>query len=280
MINKTVDKKKKCKQMNGKETLSRLTDTVIGGRYGIRKAVGSGCFSTVYEAADLQSGVKVAVKECPFPMEADRSLQEAKILRDYAREDSIVTVLDAFEEDDTVYIVMEFLEGVTLRDFIEQNGIWTMDETLRRFTPLMRTLDHMHTGNVFHGNISPDNIMVLKDGRLKLLGISAEEQYQSITLTRLVAQARYSPPEQLDAKGVFGSWSDVYSVCAVMYFCITGRDPDDAVSRMMLDDLKKPSGLDADILPAAERTLMHGLSLNGKERVRSMTELISEFEDP
>ena len=266
--------------MDGKETLYRLTDTVIGGRYGIGEAVGSGCFSTVYEAADLQSGVKVAVKECPFPMETDRSLQEAKVLIEYAREDSIVTVFDAFEEDDAVYIVMEFLEGVTLRDFIEQNGTWTMDETLRRLSPVMKMLDHMHTGNVVHGDISPDNIMVLKDGRLKLLGIRTEDQNQNITLTRLVAQARYSPPEQLDAKGEFGSWSDVYSVCAVMYFCITGRDPDDAVSRMMLDDLKKPSGLDADILPAAEKTLMRGLSLDGKERVRSMTELIFEFEDP
>lgn len=265
--------------MNGKETLYRPADIVIGGRYRIREVVGSGVSSTVYEAAVLQSGVKVAVKKRPFPMETDRYLQEAKILREYAGEDAIVTVFDAFEEDDAVYIVMEFLEGVTLRDFIEQNGTWTMDETLRRLFPVMKTLDHMHTGNVVHGDISPDNIMVLKDGRLKLLGISTEDQYQNITLTRLVAQARYSPPEQLDSKGVFGSWSDVYSVCAVMYYCITGRDPDDAVSRMMLDDLKKPSGLDADILPAAEKTLMRGLTLDGKERVHSMTELISEFEE-
>ena len=254
-------------------------DRVLKGRYRIVKPVGCGAFSTIYEATDLQTGRKTAVKECSFPMETGRFLDAAKLLREYAGEDAIVTVLDAFEEDGTAYIIMEFLEGMTLRECIEKNGIWTMGETLHRFYPIMKTLEHMHTDNVIHGDISPDNIMVLKDDKLRLLGLSAEDKYRDITLTRLVSGARYVPPEQLDAKGASGSWSDVYSVCSVLYYCITGEDPDDAVSRLMLDDLKKPSELDADIMPAAEKTLMRGLALDGSERVRSMTQLICEFKD-
>ena len=161
----------------------------------------------------------------------------------------------------------------TLRDFIEHNNSRTMHETLQLMTPVMKTLEHMHKNKVIHGGVSPDSLEVLSDGHLELLDPDKEDRWRDITLTKLVDKASYSAPESLDTKGISGSWSDVYSVCAVMYFCVTGVDPRDAVSRMLLDDLKLPSELGADIRSAAEGILMKGLDLDSTKRLRSITQL-------
>ena len=252
--------------------------TVLGGRYELGAPVGRGGFSIVYEAIDLQTGRRVAVKECTISTEKDRFLREAEILEEYSEEDAIVRVLDFFEGEDTAYIVMEFLEGETLRDCIERGGRWTMEDTVQRMAPVMETLEHMHSKKIIHRDISPDNLMVLEDGGLRLLDFGAAKQYSDSTLSRFVVKANYSPPEQLDARGIFGSWSDVYSICAAMYFCITEKNPEDAISRLMEDCLKMPSELGADILPDAEKTLMSGMALDSSKRIRDMGMLRSELE--
>ena len=257
---------------------AKSAGSVLWGRYELKEPVGRGGFSIVYEAVDLQSGRKVAVKECTIPTEKERFLREARMLEEYSGEEAIVSVLDFFEENDTAYIVMEFLEGGTLRECIEQGGRWTMEETVERMDPIMETLEHMHRRSVIHRDISPDNIMVLEDGRLKLLDFGAAKQYSDSTMSRLVVKASYSPPEQMDSKGIFGSWSDVYSICAAMYFCITGKNPEDAISRLMFDDLKKPSEYGADILPEAEKALMNGMALDSSKRIRDVAQLRTELE--
>lgn len=187
-------------------------------------------------------------------------------------------MLDFFEDEGSAYIVMEFIEGETLRSYIERSGRMDIEDTVRLMSPVMKTLGRMHEKGVIHRDISPDNLMVTKDGSLKLLDFGAARQYEESTLSRLVVKANYTPPEQMDAKGIFGSWSDVYSICGAIYFCITGHNPEDAISRLMLDDLKKPSELGAVILPAAEKTLMSGMALDSRERIRSMEQLRSELE--
>ena len=270
--------KEQTNNTNMEETAVMPSGTVLGGRYELGEPVGRGGFSIVYEAADLRTGQKVAIKECTIPTEKERFLREAKILGDYAEEAAIVTVLDLFEDNDTAFIVMEFLEGETLRDHIAGSGRWTMEDTVRSMSPVMKTLENMHRDNVIHRDISPDNIMVMKDGSLRLLDFGSAKQYQDSTMSRLVAKASYSPPEQMDARGIFGSWSDVYSICAAMYFCITGKNPEDAISRLMVDDLKKPSELGADISPDAENILMSGMALDSSKRIRDMAGLRTGLE--
>ena len=252
--------------------------TLLADRYEIKRKVGRGGFSIVYDAVDIRTGRRVAVKECTIPSEKDRFLREARLLEDFAGEEAVVTVIDFFDESGTAYIVMEYLEGETLRSNIERNGRWDIEDAVRRMSPVMKTLGRMHKKGVIHRDISPDNLMVMDDGRLVLLDFGAARQYEDSTLSRLVVKASYSPPEQMDAKGIFGSWSDVYSVCAAIYFCVTGTNPEDAISRLMLDELKKPSELGAKILPAAEKTLMNGMALDSKERIKSMEQLMSELE--
>lgn len=169
------------------------------------------------------------------------------------------------------------IEKESLRDFIEHKNKRTMQETLRLMTPVMKSLDFMHKNNVIHGDVSPDSLEMLSDGCLELLGPDKEDRWRDITLTRLVDKASYSAPESLDIKGISGSWSDVYSVCAVMYFCVTGVDPTDAVSRMLLDDLKKPSEIGADIMPSEEEALMRGLMLDSNNRIHDMIQLQQSF---
>ena len=250
---------------------------MLAGRYRISEPVARGGFSIVYEASDLSTGQKVAIKECTITTEAEYFLNEAKLLEEFSGEESIVSVVDCFEEDNIAYIVMEYLEGCTLRSEIMQNGRWSAKDAVIRMDPLMRALEHMHQQNVVHRDISPDNIMVLSDGSLRLLDFGAAKQFEGNTKSRLVVKASYSPPEMMDVKGDLGRWSDVYSVCAAIYFCITGIDPEDAISRLVFDQIKDPSELEADILPIAEKILMRGMSLD-KSRIRSMEQLRIELE--
>ena len=265
-------------EKNTNDTAALKEGTLLADRYEIKEKVGRGGFSIVYDAVDLRTDRRVAVKECTIPTEKERFLREAKILEDFAGEEAIVTVLDFFEDGGTAYIVMEFIEGETLRSYIERSGRMDIEDTVRLMSPVMKTLGRMHAKGVIHRDISPDNLMVTKDGSLKLLDFGAARQYEDSTLSRLVVKASYSPPEQMDAKGIFGSWSDVYSICGAIYFCITGHNPEDAISRLMLDELKKPSELGAVILPAAEKTLMSGMALDSRERIRNMEQLRSELE--
>jgi serine/threonine protein kinase len=180
-------------------------------------------------------------------------------------------------EDDSAYIVTELPEGDTLRSFIEQKGTWTMKKTLQLMNPLMKSLEKKDDDDVACRDISPDKLIVMQDGNLRLLDFDNTDQRMDITLTSLAAGSCYTPPEKLDVKGVSGSWSDVYSVCAVIYYCITGSDPEDAVSRLLLDDLRKPSELDADITSSEEKTLMRGMTLDSKERIQDIIQLQQSF---
>ena len=170
-----------------------------------------------------------------------------------------------------------FPEKHNLRDYIEHNRKQTMHETLQLMIPVIKNLEHMHKDKIIHGEISPDNLEVHSDGSLELHGPDKEERWCDITLTRLVDNSNYSAPERLDSKGISGSWSDVYSLCAVMYFCLTGEDPINPVSRMLLDDLKKPSEMGADIRPSEEETLMRGLMLDSNNRIHDMIQLQQSF---
>ena len=265
--------------INSEQSSCRPCGTELVGRYRLSDPIDRGGFSIIYYAADLQTGRRVAVKECTIPSEKERFLREAKLLEDLTEEDSIVSVLDFFEIDGTAFIVMEFLNGETLRENIKNKGKWNIEDAVRYMSPVMKTLERMHQKGVIHRDISPDNIMVMDDGSLKLLDFGAAKQYEDSTLSRMVVKASYSPPEQMDAKGIFGSWSDVYSVCATIYFCITGTNPEDAISRLMFDELKKPTELGAAIPPNAEKTLMKGMALDSRDRIQDMDILRTELEN-
>ena len=282
--------------------------TVLDERYRILRVIGQGGFGITYEALHIHNGNHVAVKEyfcrdfcgrdttctgtngcnvrildstqsAQFRSDLDRFLKEARILHDFAGEEAIVTVLDYFEANDTAYIVMEYLDGTTLREKIPAEGRWGMEKVVRSFGPVMQALEHVHSAGVIHRDISPDNLMCMPDGTLRLLDFGAARKFDNVQTTHsVIYKAYYSAPEQRDEKGVLGSWTDVYGLCSTMYYCLTGKEPEDVLTRLLYDDMERPSDRGADILPQAERTLMKGLELDRGARVQDMGKLRSELE--
>ena len=282
--------------------------TVLDGRYEILRVIGQGGFGITYEAVHIHKGNHVAVKEyfcrdlcgrdttqiektgCnvyvlddtmqqQFRSDLDRFLKEARTLHDFASDQSIVTVLDYFEANATAYIVMEYLDGMTLRELIPKEGCWTMEKIVRCFSPVMESMERVHDAGVIHRDISPDNLMFMPDGTLKLLDFGAARKFSNMQTTHsVIFKPYFSAPEQRDERGVLGSWTDVYGMCSTMYFCLMGKEPSDVLSRLLHDDMVRPSSKGADVLPQAERILMKGLALDRHVRVQNMGTLRTELE--
>lgn len=259
--------------------------TLLDGRYEIIRVIGRGGFGITYEAVNRINGQRVAIKEHIAPEGAadparsrDKFLREARTLRDFAGETAIVTALDYLEENGGAFLIMEYLDGTTLHDYIKQNGPLPTERAVRLFTPVMDALTRMHAAGVIHRDISPDNLMVMADGKLKLMDFGAAKEYAQSPYTHsVVYKPSYSPPEQMDKTGVMGTYTDVYALCGTMYYCITGKAPEDVISRLLLDELVRPSKLGADIKPAAEQILISGLALDSDDRIQTIDMVRNEL---
>ena len=276
--------------------------TVLSGKYLIGNAIGEGGFGITYLGFDQTLMLKVAVKEY-FPTGyanrnntvsnevllnysgkedlykhgKDGFLSEARSIAAFSSESGVVDVRDYFTENNTAYIVMEYLEGVTLGSYVLDNGALLTDRLLEMMLPLMRALEKMHRKNIIHRDIAPDNIMLLGNGGMKLTDFGAARYFSGEDNKSLsvVLKPGYAPYEQYSRKGVQGPWTDVYALCATIYRCITGTMPPDALDRVMGSELKKPSELGAVIDPDTEAALMKGLELYPKDRLQSVSELMA-----
>lgn len=251
---------------------------ILDGRYQVLRVIGEGGFGTTYEAVNLHNGQRTAVKEHKTG-NFEKVLKEARILRDFADDPNIVTVLDAFSENGKAYMVMEYLDGTTLAEEIRKNGKWSTEKTVRIFSPVMDALARMHQAGVIHRDISPDNLMLMPGNKLVLMDFGAVKAFSENNYTQTpVYKSVYSPPEQRETGVTLGPYSDVYALCATIYFCITGTEPEDSLSRLLYDELKKPSEIGSDILPRAEKTLLKGLELLCEDRIPDAARLKLELE--
>lgn len=268
--------------------------TLLGGRYLLGRAIGQGGFGITYIGRDLTLDLRVAVKEFfPFGFasrEADgsvavieqeradfvrtgaqRFLREARILARFSTESGVVNVRDCFEANNTAYLVMEYLEGADLRKVLQER-LFTPDEIFEKMTPLMDALEKIHAEGVIHRDISPDNIMLLPDGTLKLMDFGAArpsaagaERSQAVMLKR-----GYAPPEQYIEGDGDGPWTDIYALCATIYKCITGITPEDSLLRAKADPTVWPSAMDISIRTAQENAIKKGMEPDAAHRFRSI----------
>lgn len=278
--------------------------TMLENRYRINRVIGEGGFGITYEAVNTKIDMTVAIKEffCreyihrnvtesnqikityaatqePFERAKNRFLQEAKTLSGLSDENAIVKILDYFEENGTAYIVMNFLQGIPLDQYIRKNGPMKWTEMIEKIKPLLETLEHMHNRGVIHRDISPSNIMVLSDGKLCLLDFGAakdiikKEKTTSIVFTK----QGYTPIEQYANHGNVGAWSDVYALSAVCYECLTGKCPPDALQRSVFDEYRtlKQCGIEAP--DELEMVLKKGLAVRKENRFLNMRELLKAF---
>ena len=168
---------------NGLPTTVPPEETVLDRRYRILRKIGEGGFGVTYEAENLHTGQHVAVKEQKAG-DITRFLREARVLRDYADEPNIVTVLDYFEENEKACLVMEYLTGRTLSEAVRKDGKWPAEKAVRAFAPVMRALERMHGAGVIHRDISPDNLMVRPDGTLVLMDFGAVKEQSDAAFTQ------------------------------------------------------------------------------------------------
>lgn len=279
--------------------------TILQDRYYIGAAIGQGGFGITYSCCDLRLDMKVAIKEyypdrlvkrntsdsndivlinsskqSVYDHEMDKCLLEARTLGDFADDPGVVRVSDIFNQNKTVYIVMEYLEGMTLEQFRKRNPEVDFDFCYKMLNPVIKVLEHIHERGLIHRDISPSNIMVLPDGRAKLLDFGSASRYDEPTDNEeiLVLREGYSPIEQYQ-KGVMpGPWTDVYAFCATFYYMLTGINPISADERVNEDKLEKPSQMGVDILGGQEDALMHGLAVSPDSRTKSMEQLEDEME--
>ena len=281
-----------------------LPGTVLENRYLIGYAIGEGGFGITYIGRDLKLDMVVAVKEY-YPNgfvnrnnTADNRItitsrekaeyvengkkqfiREARILAKFSGNQSIVDVRDHFECNNTAYIVMEYIQGITLSTYIKTNGNFAATDLIKRMLPLFRALKLIHKNGLIHRDISPDNIMILPNGSLKLMdfGAAREVNFDDKKSLSIVLRPGYAPEEQYRSKGEQGPWTDIYAACATIYKCITGITPDESTERVYADELQPPSRCRVDIPLRYEQALMKGLAVYQKDRYQSVDELIEAF---
>lgn len=278
--------------------------TRLIGRYTIEGVLGQGGFGITYLGMDELHEKPVAIKEffpqgivtrnieyqdtvtVTFVGEKDnyekgkeRFLKEARTMAKFSKDEGIVKALDFFEINNTAYIVMEYLEGITLKQYLRENQRIAPEDLIELLVPLIESLDEIHSQGMIHRDISPDNIMVLPDGRIKLMDFGAARDYTEFGEKSLsiVLKPGYAPPEQYQTHGVQGPWTDIYALCATMYKCITGENPPDAIERVMDDSLKKISEFGITIPPQEEAAIIKGMSVSAKDRYQDIKDFCEDL---
>ena len=278
--------------------------TRLIGRYTIEGVLGQGGFGITYLGMDELHKKKVAIKEF-FPQGIvtrnieyedtvtvtlvgekenydkgkERFLKEAQTMAMFSKDKGIVKALDFFEINNTAYIVMEYLEGVTLKQYLRENERIAAEDLVELLVPLIEALDEIHSQGLIHRDISPDNIMVLPDGRIKLMDFGAARDYTEFGEKSLsiVLKPGYAPPEQYQTHGVQGPWTDIYALCATMYKCITGENPPDAIDRLVDDHLKKISTFGITVSPQIEEAIIKGMSVAAKDRYQNVGDFCEDL---
>ena len=278
--------------------------TRLIGRYIIESVLGQGGFGITYLGIDELHEKKVAIKEffpqgivtrnieykdtvtVTFVGEKDnyekgkeRFLKEARTMAKFSKDEGIVKALDFFEINNTAYIVMEYLEGITLKRYLRENQRIAPEDLIELLVPLIESLDEIHSQGMIHRDISPDNIMVLPDGRIKLMDFGAARDYTEFGEKSLsiVLKPGYAPPEQYQTHGIQGPWTDIYALCATMYKCITGENPPDAIERVMDDHLKKISAFGISVLPQIEEAIIKGMSVAANNRYQNVGDFCEDL---
>lgn len=276
--------------------------TKLNGKYMVGKVIGEGGFGITYIGFNLDTDLPVAIKEY-FPAELatrdtlqgntinifsgeakdlyreglEKYLREARNLTMFSDLTGIVTVKDFFYENDTAYIIMEYINGITLKQHLTKvGGKMKQNEVIKMMKPVLESMNQIHEVGIIHRDISPDNIMITRNNQIKLTDFGAArvfdtEDNKSITV---VLKRGYAPEEQYRAKGNQGPWTDVYALCATMYKMITGITPQEALERMIEDNVEPLSKFDSSIWPETEYAIMKGLALRAQDRFQTVNELI------
>lgn len=277
--------------------------TLQDGRYLLGESLGGGGFGITYIGLDTKTDERVAIKEF-FPRTActrgalektvhctdkekfsksKRSfLREARTMQRLSHHSGIVHFYAVFEENQTAYIVMELLEGKTLREMVRTNGKMDLPTAYRYMASAADILAYVHSMKVLHRDISPDNIYLCQNGAVKLIDFGASYvDSEEFTQTHPGVKKRgYSPPEQNAAQEKQGPWMDVYALTACLYFCLTGEDPADSMERLYEKDPVVQAVQNIPGLTERQRNLLNtGLKMDYTRRYQNGEQLKRALEE-
>ncbi|MBO5470415.1 MAG: serine/threonine-protein kinase [Lachnospiraceae bacterium] len=271
------------------------TGTIVYGIYVIESVLGEGGFGVTYLAVKKDTGQTVALKEyyplaygrrtesCrlePVPgKETDydrgreRFVREASVLREFCYLEGIVKVWDCFEANGTAYIIMDYIDGITLKEYVSCHGGMGYDEWMDMLSPILRSLITLHKHGVIHRDISPDNLMIGMDNQLYLIDFGAAKEIEYGKTTTVLLKVGYAPPEQYLHDGEMGAWTDVYAICATIYTALCGKAPADAVARLQGNPLIPLEDQGVTLEPWQWNAIQKGMRIRAAERFQNVEEL-------
>ena len=274
---------------------------VLHDKYVLGKAIGSGGFGITYIAYDKDLQISVAVKELflrnfcrrdpdgsvftgtedslVFEESREQFLKEARVLAMFQdSEEGIVKVKEYFEENRTAYIVMEFLKGTTLKRMVEERplGFYELQKIMY---PVARSLTRIHQFGVIHKDVSPDNIMLLENGKVKLLDFGgAASIYEEESAFLSSFKYGYTPVEQFHRDLPLGPWTDVYSLAATMYYALSGVRPPDARELGKGKELRSLSSMRAGIPASSEKAIRKAMETDPLKRYQTVEEFWNDVQ--
>lgn len=280
--------------------------TILAGKYLVGKVIGETGFEIIYIGWDLNREIPLVIKEY-FPsgyavrnhsmkdsiivLNGEREryykigkenfLKKAKNSTKFYGQEGIISARDYFQANETAYIVMDRIEERTFGRVLRERGcaFYFVEEIFEMMRPIVKSLDVIHKEGIICSNINPNDIVITQEGTARLaidfgtaIRLSDGESGFSVLLNK-----GYSPVEQYQVRGNLGPWTDVYALCATIYWAITGREAPASMERLMEDGIKKPSELGIQIATRLEEALMKGLAILAQDRWQSMGELYEAF---
>jgi serine/threonine protein kinase len=280
--------------------------TVLNNRYRVCKVIGSGGFGITYQVWDTRNEVYKAVKEYfqhgvvnrvpgtkevlvtapkrreEFLYGKNRLLDEARIVAKF-QSPAIVRVDDYFEENNTAYMVMEYLQSQTLENYIRDQKAITPQQTINIGVHICEALEEIHNAGVIHRDISPDNIFVTEDGSVKIIDFGSARLSREDTDDRLIVlKPGFAPPEQYEKIDINNDrqkeWTDIYALGATLYVCLTGRVPAESSDRKAdfdtdTDRVCYPHEINSQVPDFLSNTIMKAMAINIHERFANASQL-------
>ena len=240
---------------------------VLKDRYIIGEVIGSGGFGITYIGWDKMLNLKIAIKEYYpngvvsrenssrrvsltgstteefYQKGLNTFLAEARTISSFNELSNIVHIYNYLEENNTAYIIMEFIEGETLEEYLKKHdgGFLPWEEAIKITDGVLATLEKIHSKGVIHRDISPSNIMITIDGRVKLLDFGAARHFVAGRTQEMsvIIKRGYAPIEQYKSDAKQDERSDIYSLGAVLYRMLTGHVPEETLNRISEDKLER-----------------------------------------
>lgn len=274
--------------------------TLFNGKYVIERRIGEGGFGITYKATQSGLNRTVCIKEY-FPAGKCSRVTHAKTVYAHASSESIfekyrqafvkeakmlatlhhpniVEVIDVFDENNTSYMVMGFVDGRTLQDIVEKNGPMSYPDAINYIAQITNAVAYIHERHILHRDIKPDNIMITADNKAILIdfGSAREFEQDKTQMHTSMLTHGYAPTEQYTSNSRKGSYTDIYAIGATLYFTLTGQVPLEAAARLT-EKMPSPKELNPNIPDEANRTILKAMQLKAENRHQTVKDFMDDL---